>query len=432
MTASISSKRIGHSQRGGHNRRRRGAKVDVDGDLVMGGITRTDNNRISKTKIRNPGSRDSTPTHHTSASAPRRGTFTSANIQREILRHAASKTQSARVTRSTTTSHGSGLVDVTIGGWKNSLASSNDDGGVSSLVAFLEKRFTIFQNKGHTTPPKPPYKIKKHRTEGDNLIISIPSSDITTFLRLDGYEFARSKITVTRGKDTSNQRPKSPEATNEVRELLKGILSVRYNPETKLLDLSALAQDPKLLELGVVNASSSTQSKFFPAMMKICDDIFQTPQAKQEAVVSISLARNDLTNLKWVTSMAPTFPDILNLDLSGNQLPDLSSLAFWTRKLKRLDHLVLTGNPLEQSVPNFNIEVAKLFPSLRTLNGIRIRSDEEASEHGQLVTALSQRTGMRADYSKQCLEENGWDMDKAMVAFQNAKAALPPDAFVQT
>jgi nuclear RNA export factor len=47
----------------------------------------------------------------------------------------------------------------------------------------------------------------------------------------------------------------------------------------------------------------------------------------------------------------------------------------------------------------------------------------------QMVTELTKRTNMTLIYSKNCLEQTGWNFDAALVAFENVKANLPPDAY---
>jgi len=167
----------------------------------------------------------------------------------------------------------------------------------------------------------------------------------------------------------------SSEAALSTRQKMTAILNRRYNSELKLLDLSALGKDPELIEMGMFT-SVSTESKFFPALMKVCDLIFASPQQKHEAVLSVTLASNDLLDIKAVTSLSQTFPDLRNLDLSNNQLKDLRSLSGWRWKFRHLNHLVLTGNPIEAEHSAHKDEILKWYPALRILNGIEVRSEE--------------------------------------------------------
>lgn len=49
----------------------------------------------------------------------------------------------------------------------------------------------------------------------------------------------------------------------------------------------------------------------------------------------------------------------------------------------------------------------------------------------QMCAALAQQTGMTLHYSKDCLDQVGWDIQRAMAAFESVKATLPADAFAQ-
>lgn len=178
------------------------------------------------------------------------------------------------------------------------------------------------------------------------------------------------------GKATSSPSiDETSEAALSTRQKMTAILNRRYDSELKLLNLSALGKDPELIEMGMFT-SVSTESKFFPALMKVCDLIFASPQQKREAVVSVTLASNDLLDIRAVTSLSQTFPDLKNLDLSNNQLKDLRSLSGWRWKFRHLDHLVLTGNPIEAELSTHRDEILKWYPALRILNGVQVRSDE--------------------------------------------------------
>ncbi len=179
----------------------------------------------------------------------------------------------------------------------------------------------------------------------------------------------------------SGKQTKSPpvseasEAVLNTRQKMTAILNRRYDSELKLLNLSSLGKDPELVEMGMF-ATVTTESKFFPALMKVCDLIFASAQQKRDAVVSVTLADNMLSDIKSVTSLAQTFPDLKNLDLSNNQIKDLRSIEGWRWKFRHLDHLVLTGNPIDASLPTHKDDLLKWYPALRFLNGTQVRSDE--------------------------------------------------------
>lgn len=113
--------------------------------------------------------------------------------------------------------------------------------------------------------------------------------------------------------------------------------------------------------------------------MKVCDDTMETRDKKKDMVESVTLANNDLDSVTLVTTLAATFIDLKNLDLSNNRISSLSALEPWRKRFPHLDHLILSGNPIEQSEPNYVHEIIQWFRSLRILNGVQVRSDEEAA-----------------------------------------------------
>lgn len=198
-------------------------------------------------------------------------------------------------------------------------------------------------------------------------------------IRLNNYTFAGAtlRIEVYNQPAAQANQPRSTEGAG-VAELLKGVLSRRYKEETKLMDLSALGSDPELVNVGMFG-SNSTTSKFFPALMKVCDGVFTTEQQKTEAVLSVSLANNELTNLDAVTTLAETFPNLRNLDISNNAFKSIQDLSRWRMKFRKLEHLVITGNPMEHGEPTFMAELMKWFPNLRNIGTTQVRTEEEIS-----------------------------------------------------
>lgn len=156
------------------------------------------------------------------------------------------------------------------------------------------------------------------------------------------------------------------------------MIKKRHDPEGKFLDLSALGKDTELENTGMFE-TQSRGAKFFPALMSMCETIFPSAYKRREAVISVSLSANDLPNLTIVTTLAQTFPNIKNLDLSHNNLGDFKALDPWRRKFRSLEHLILSGNPIE-NIPDFHLELLKWYPNLRLLDSVQIRSEEEASK----------------------------------------------------
>lgn len=167
----------------------------------------------------------------------------------------------------------------------------------------------------------------------------------------------------------------TPGSTADTKLKMTTILGKRFTPETKLLDLSKLVDDPDLQAMGIFN-TTSTESKFFPALMKVWEMGFKSAAERREAVQSVTLAGNKLKNIGPVTTLAQSFPDIQNLDLSHNNIKDAQAMIGWRWKFRNLVFLDMTGNDF-CSHPNFKDTMLKWYPKLQTLNNIQVRTPEE-------------------------------------------------------
>ena len=163
-----------------------------------------------------------------------------------------------------------------------------------------------------------------------------------------------------------------------LRQKMTEMIARRYNLEMKLLDLSALRNDVEFANTELF-ATPSRQSKFFPALMKVCDGLFTSSEQKTESVLGVSLANNTLSNVSPVTTLSQTFPGIEYLDMSNNSISSVAALEAWRHKFRSLDSLILTGNPLETAEPDYKMEIMKWFPRLRYLNNEEVRSIEEVT-----------------------------------------------------
>ncbi|KAG9968372.1 hypothetical protein KCU78_g24242, partial [Aureobasidium melanogenum] len=187
------------------------------------------------------------------------------------------------------------------------------------------------------------------------------------------------------------------------------------------LDLSALGSDPDLKAAQIFD-SRSTTSKFFPALMKVLDQQFQTATEKNEAIVSVTLANNELSNISPVTTLAQTLPQLKNLDLSNNAFKDLAALEAWRRKFPKLDHLIVSGNPLEQAEPDYATKFMAWYPKLRLLNTVQVRSDQDAESGRQVADIPFPIKGPNFQDEGQIAENflrtffAGYDTDRATLA----------------
>ena len=148
--------------------------------------------------------------------------------------------------------------------------------------------------------------------------------------------------------------------------ILNTILEARWNRVEKTFDLSNLIHDPALVNLGVFDHDSTTK-KFFPALMKLCEDTIRDGPKHEmhNTVTAISLANNGMSSLVAVSSIAATFPRLRHLVLSNNNLR-IDDLGIWRWKFRDLVQLEVDNNPM---VEQFNVRetLMKWYPKLQLL-----------------------------------------------------------------
>jgi nuclear RNA export factor len=245
---------------------------------------------------------------------------------------------------------------------------------------------------------------------------------------------------------------------NPAYQLMKDFLGRRYEPATKLLDLSTIAADQEILQSGMF-ATEGAQKKFFPALMKVCDSMLETQEAKDAAIESVTLAGNNLPNTHVVYTLVHTFRNIKNLDLSNNAFT-IQSLQPWKGRFRNLEHLIV--DPME--TPGWEEELISWFPKLKILNGKQVRPDDssnntsinistpvpastpipsgtptptptpgmmdaEQQRKEEMVLYVQQQTNLKRYFAVQCLEAAGWNIEQAGVLFQQSQPTLPADAY---
>ncbi|KAH8148245.1 uncharacterized protein LAJ45_07697 [Morchella importuna] len=252
-------------------------------------------------------------------------------------------------------------VEVRVEGWRES------KGGADECISFLERKTKM--------------TFKKTSKQGNTIILYVPLSKIGGILEWDNVQFASSHLRLTApnlnnitssiesrsNAIISQAAPKSRDTVDTIK-TLEQVLANRYNIEAKILDLSKLGEDPLLKQNGFFELSSTT-SKMFPALMQIADKRFQTAQQKRDTVHSVSLAYNSLKDLRAVTTLSVTFPDLKNLSLQGNLIEGWQALDSWRNRFKNLEQLVLMGNPLTRQ-PDYKQEAMRRFPALVMLDNV--------------------------------------------------------------
>ncbi|KAK5652582.1 hypothetical protein OQA88_10343 [Cercophora sp. LCS_1] len=249
-----------------------------------------------------------------------------------------------------------------------SKASNNADGGKKSLVDFIERKV-----KGKAV------RIGKRFMVGDTLWISVHPDDVKEISQLDGYTHAGAPLSIVTTEEPMPEGDSSIISQEAVatKEKLDAVLSTRYFPEQRLLNLSALGADETLSQMGTFN-SQSVAEKAFKALLVIASAKYKNAAEKQEAIQAVSIASNDIEDVQQVFTLAHSLPGLKRLDLSNNKLDSLPKIAKWQGRFKHLEELHLTGNPIMQQA-DYVPELLKWFPSLQNLNGQQVRTPEEAA-----------------------------------------------------
>ncbi|TGJ84089.1 hypothetical protein E0Z10_g4704 [Xylaria hypoxylon] len=370
------------NSRGGISKRRGAGplKIDRDGDLNMDASA---NASHPNSKRPNNNSTPSGPATRTSSRNPRPTAKAQQIIQR-ALNGDASQISSRRVSRRADTEP---LVTLKVEGLKASKAASNQGGGVRELLTFIERKA---KSPGQITRP---IKIRKSQMSGDFVYITASKEDAPQILKLNNFLFAGATLRITEAPEGIPNRDSTPLSSTalEIKEQLRSVLSTRYDVNAKLLNLSTLGEDPQLNQMGFFRGEA-TPEKMFRALMAVCDGLFKTAQAKRDAIVSISLAGNNVNDVLQIMSLTDTFPDVVNLDLSRNQFKDLKALQKWRHRLRSLQTLLLNENPIEVANPNYKAEMITWFPKLLNLSGTQVRTPEQvaAAEAASRPTPIPQ------------------------------------------
>ncbi|KAI1821749.1 hypothetical protein F4861DRAFT_517644 [Xylaria intraflava] len=265
-------------------------------------------------------------------------------------------------------------VTLKVEGLKASKAASNPGGGLKELLNFLERKAQTIGNTSRHI------RIKKSLARGDFVYITANKEDAEEILKVNNFTFAGATLHITGAPEGFPDRDSTPlsSAALEIKDRLRGVLSSRYDVNSKLLNLSALGEDPNLNQMGFFSGES-TPEKLFRALMAVCEGLFKTAQEKRDAVVSISLANNNVNDVQQIMSLADTFPDIVNLDLSRNQFQNLKALQKWRHRLRGVQTVLLNDNPIEVTTPNYKTELVAWFPQLLNLSGTQVRSPQQVA-----------------------------------------------------
>ncbi|KAK0656391.1 hypothetical protein B0T16DRAFT_316222 [Cercophora newfieldiana] len=349
--ASGNTRATPRASRGGISKRRAPGKTDRDGDVSMDAAAGSGPNggpAAGRGGARGRGRKDT------------RGTTRASSRIAENVKNFVGGRDSVATSKALFNK-----VTLKVSGFQASKAAQNDDGGRRALTDFLERKAS--KDKKVT--------IGKSVMDKDYFWISVNKGDVPDFLRLTGFIMAGAPITV---EETDEKMPDVSSTTLELKAKLTEVLAKRYNPEQRLLDLSALGTDEILRSMDVFSQGSRAE-KAFRALLRIATDQYKTGDEKKEAFQAVSIARNDINDVGQVFQLAIELPRLKRLDLSGNNLDTLAKMSKWRHRFKNLEELHLTGNPVT-ALSDTVSELLKWFPNLQNLNSQQVRTPEEVAE----------------------------------------------------
>ncbi|KAF5125535.1 mRNA export factor MEX67 [Metarhizium anisopliae] len=361
--------------KGGIQKRRAGVtRTDVDGDLDM--------DAVGKQAARAMGTETKGPKAKTAKAAPGKSLRGTSATAQAVLKHVQGKNSrlpaasSGRVTRSR--GKGVDLHFLRVHGLKQSKAANNQDGGLSDLLIFLERKASSFTTGNQTRQ----IMIKKSHMVGDYVFIGAAKEDADEILKLNTFTFAGAQLEIVESTEDLAGQSKGTRSKEgqELAAKFQSILSQRYiGGANKLLKLDALASDAALVTMGMFE-NPDLALRSFKGLMVICDELFKTEEEKKEAIESISLANNNINDVAEVETVATTFPHLKHLDMSGNQIANMAALERWKGKFKSLETLYMTGNPIDTTDPSYKTTLLQWFPKLQDINGVRVRTAEQIAE----------------------------------------------------
>ncbi|RMD39618.1 hypothetical protein DV735_g5520, partial [Chaetothyriales sp. CBS 134920] len=256
----------------------------------------------------------------------------------------------------------------------------------------------------------------------------------------------------------NNNVPGSQQSTSEkqqLQELMVRIISKRYNAEARFLTFEQLSTDPDIASTPLVQ---STAGKVWSAFFTVCaNQVFGSAAQRRTMVESISLAKNNLSDVKDVIALSATFPQLKNLDLSNNNISTAGDLRFWRNSLRSIEHLVLANNPIMNNPAelqklvrcNGNASIAPPSPPhspVPPFAGIASHPEVDVREFGQprpgkseeqvikerMGLQFSVETHLKMYYVELCLAANNFDYDKAMANIREMweRGEVPAEAFL--
>lgn len=241
----------------------------------------------------------------------------------------------------------SNLVTVEIQGWTNA--------SPQNLVSFISRKTRLsLQN------------VNSNATTGILTATVKSMKQAQDLERCTGMRFAGNSLKI---RILDNQDGTKNPATSSTIELLRSFLRMRYNPTSKMLDLTNMVNEASLVQAGLFS-TTNTSAKFFSALMKLATH-------DKLDIESVNLSENSLDErCKYLLELALSYPALKNLAFANNNFTRVDFLEKLKGKFSLLRELIITGNPLlNNSDPGTLRRIVAIFPRLIILNGQQVRDE---------------------------------------------------------
>ncbi|CCD27313.1 Mex67p NDAI_0K01220 [Naumovozyma dairenensis CBS 421] len=211
----------------------------------------------------------------------------------------------------------------------------------------------------------------------DNRVVGFVNTktDADNLMKWNGMRFSGQNLKFEILDDISS-------STSTTITFFRNTLFKRYDPQSKMLNLGNLYNDPDLVSQGLFS-KPSTQSKLLPGLLKVAS------KEPQLIVDSLNLSDNSIKDVKSLSTLAQTFPNLKNLCLANNQIFKIQSLDIWKNKFKELRELLMTNNPITNS-QMYKTEMLRLFPKLIVLDNVIVRDEQKLNSIFTLPMKIQQ------------------------------------------
>ncbi|KAJ3034444.1 nuclear mRNA export, poly(A)+RNA binding protein [Rhizophlyctis rosea] len=199
------------------------------------------------------------------------------------------------------------------------------------------------------------------------------AGQISALLKLSGIRYAGNKLIITAASGSGpSSRPNSgPQqmVPGGIIPMLSTLISSRYDPNMKFLNLENVINDPVVTQSGVRLFEEGGRQQTGPVICKLISELCP-------GVETITFASNSMRSLSHLSTLPQRLPGLVNLSLASNQLQTFRDIEPLNgRELSNLKELVLVGNPFRERALSksggdikYKSDVKTLFPSIQTLD----------------------------------------------------------------